>query len=49
MALLRKLTAGEKCTVGHWAMEFVVVTAGVLIASWLQGCLQSCSSISGES
>jgi hypothetical protein len=36
MALLRKLTDGERRTIGHWAMELVVVVAGVLIALWLQ-------------
>jgi len=37
MALLRKLTDDERRTIGHWAMELVVVVAGVLIALWLQG------------
>lgn len=36
MALLRKLTGDERRTIAHWAMEFVVVVAGVLIALWLQ-------------
>jgi hypothetical protein len=36
MALLRKLTADERRTIGHWAMELLVVVAGVLIALWLQ-------------
>jgi hypothetical protein len=36
MALLRKLTANEKRTIGHWGMELVVVIAGVLIALGLQ-------------
>jgi len=36
MALLRKLTSDERRTVAHWAMELVVVVAGVLIALWLQ-------------
>ena len=36
MALLRKLTDGQRRTIGHWAMELVVVVAGVLIALWLQ-------------
>src|SRR3982751_1686185 len=37
MALLRTLTSDERRTIGHWAMELVVVVAGVLIALWLQG------------
>ena len=36
MALIRKLTPEERRTFGHWAMELVVVVAGVLIALWLQ-------------
>jgi len=36
MALLRKLTSDQRRTIGHWAMELVVVVAGVLIALWLQ-------------
>lgn len=36
MALLRKLTADERRSAGHWVMEFVVVVVGVLIALWLQ-------------
>jgi hypothetical protein len=36
MALLRRLTGDQKRTVAHWAMEIVVVVAGVLIALWLQ-------------
>jgi hypothetical protein len=36
MALVRQLTTEEKRTIGHWAMELVVVVAGVLIALWLQ-------------
>jgi hypothetical protein len=36
MLLLRKLTADERRTVGHWAMELVIVVAGVLIALWFQ-------------
>ena len=36
MALLRKLTAKEKRTVGHWATELFIVVAGVLIALGLQ-------------
>src|SRR4029078_1419859 len=36
MALLGKLTSDERRTIGHWAMELVVVVAGVLIALWLQ-------------
>jgi hypothetical protein len=36
MALLRKLTGEQRRTVRHWAMELVVVIAGVLIALWVQ-------------
>ena len=36
MALLRRLTDGQKRNAGHWAMEFVVVVAGILVALWLQ-------------
>lgn len=36
MALLRRLTGDEQRTVRHWAMEFIVVVAGVLLALWLQ-------------
>lgn len=36
MALLRKLTGDERRTIAHWAMELIVVVAGVLIALWLQ-------------
>jgi len=41
MALLRKLTSDERRTIGHWAMELVVVVAGVLIALWLQAWAES--------
>lgn len=34
--MLRRLTADEQRSVRHWAMEFVVVVAGVLLALWLQ-------------
>jgi hypothetical protein len=34
--MLRKLSDGQKRNVAHWAMEFVVVVVGVLIALWLQ-------------
>lgn len=34
--MLRKLSKGERRTVAHWAMEFVVVVVGVLLALWLQ-------------
>ena len=34
--MLRKLSEGEKRTIAHWVMEFVVVVMGVLIALWLQ-------------
>lgn len=36
MALLRKLTGEQKRNVAHWAMELVIVIAGVLIALWVQ-------------
>ncbi len=36
MTLLRRLTEGQKRTVGHWAMEFAIVVVGVLVALWLQ-------------
>jgi hypothetical protein len=36
MPLLRRLTADQKRSFGHWAMELIVVVAGVLIALWLQ-------------
>jgi len=36
MALLRRLSVEQKRNVGHWAMELVIVVAGVLIAMWLQ-------------
>jgi hypothetical protein len=34
--MLRRLTADQQRNVRHWAMEFVVVVAGVLLALWLQ-------------
>ena len=34
--LLRRLSGEHKRTVAHWAMELVVVIAGVLIALWVQ-------------
>ena len=40
MALLRKLSVDERRSVRHWAMEFVVVVAGVLLALWLQEWMQ---------
>lgn len=36
MTMLRRLNEGERRSVRHWAMEFVVVVIGVLIALWLQ-------------
>ena len=36
MALVRKLTAEQRRTAAHWAMDLVVVVVGVLIALWLQ-------------
>lgn len=34
--MLRRLSEGQRRNVAHWAMEFVVVVAGVLLALWLQ-------------
>ena len=34
--MLRKLSEGQRRTIAHWAMEFVVVVVGVLLALWLQ-------------
>jgi hypothetical protein len=34
--MLRRLSEGQKRNIAHWAMEFVVVVAGVLLALWLQ-------------
>lgn len=34
--MLRKLSEGQKRNIAHWAMEFVVVVAGVMLALWLQ-------------
>ena len=34
--MLRKLTEGQRRTIAHWGMEFIVVVAGVLLALWLQ-------------
>ena len=34
--MLQKLSEGQRRTIAHWAMEFVVVVAGVLLALWLQ-------------
>lgn len=36
MLMMRRLTDGEKGSIRHWAMEFVVVVMGVLLALWLQ-------------
>ena len=36
MAFLRRLTGEQKRTAAHWAMELVIVIAGVLIALWVQ-------------
>ena len=36
MPLLRRLSDEHRRSVAHWAMELVVVVAGVLIALWLQ-------------
>jgi|tagenome__1003787_1003787.scaffolds.fasta_scaffold20988126_1 hypothetical protein len=40
MPLLRKLSVDERRSVRHWAMEFVVVVVGVLLALWLQEWMQ---------
>ena len=45
MALLRKLSGDERRSIRHWAMEFVVVVAGVLLALWLQEWVQSRQSV----
>jgi len=34
--MLLKLSEGQRRTIAHWAMEFVVVVTGVLLALWLQ-------------
>lgn len=34
--MLRKLSEGQRRTIAHWAMEFIVVVVGVLLALWLQ-------------
>ncbi len=36
MPMLRRLTDDEKRGARHWAMEFFIVVAGVLLALWLQ-------------
>jgi len=36
MSLLQRLNDGQRRSILHWAMELVVVIAGVLIALWLQ-------------
>ena len=41
--MLRKLSQGQKRNIAQWAMEFVVVVAGVLIALWLQELLAQAS------
>ena len=43
--MLRKLSEDERRSVRHWAMEFVVVVAGVLLALWLQEWVQSRQSL----
>lgn len=47
MALLRRLTADEQRTIGHWAMEFIIVVAGVLLALWLQDWVQNRKELQG--
>jgi hypothetical protein len=47
MALLRKLSSDERRNIGHWAMELVVVVAGVLIALWLQQWVEQRRAIRG--
>lgn len=37
MLTMRRFTDDQKKSVRHWAMEFVVVVVGVLLALWLQG------------
>ena len=39
--MLRKLSEGQRRTIAHWAMEFVVVVVGVLLALLLQEILTS--------
>ena len=34
--MLWKLSDGQRRTIAHWTMEFVVVVIGVLLALWLQ-------------
>ena len=34
--MLRKLSEGQRRTIAHWSMEFIVVVVGVLLALWLQ-------------
>ena len=34
--MLRRLDEGQRRNIAHWAMEFVVVVAGVMLALWLQ-------------
>ena len=36
MLMMRRLTDDERRGVRHWAMEFVIVVVGVLLALWLQ-------------
>lgn len=36
MLMMRWISADQKKSVRHWAMEFVIVVAGVLLALWLQ-------------
>lgn len=36
LLMLRRLSVEQKRSAYHWAMEFVVVVAGVLLALWLQ-------------
>lgn len=36
MLMTRWVSADQKKTIRHWAMEFIIVVAGVLLALWLQ-------------
>ncbi len=39
--MLRRLSEGQRRTIAHWAMEFLVVVVGVLLALWLQEVMTS--------
>ena len=40
MLMMRRWTEGQKNSIRHWAMEFIVVVSGVLLALWLQEWLE---------